>query len=334
MAEPVIAVVIPCFRVRKAILGTLARIGDEVRYIFVVDDACPEQSGRHVEQHNQDSRVTVLHHRTNQGVGGAVISGYRAALEVGADIVVKIDGDGQMDPALLPAFVAPLLSGECDYAKGNRFHSLQGVRSMPRVRFLGNLVLSFVTKMSSGYWRVFDPTNGYTAIHRAALCRLNLETLSRRYFFESDMLVKLGEAGAVVADVPMEAVYGDERSSLRVRDVAFEFLFKHARFFVRRILYNYFFRDFNIASLFLVFGLLLMGFGTVFGAIEWIHSIRTQQPATAGTVMLATLPVILGFQLLLGFLNYDISNEPKRTLQSQKGVAARLPADPGPGGAP
>ena len=322
------AVVIPCYRVRRHILGVLAGIAPEWGRIFVVDDACPEQSGRLVQENVTDPRVQVLFHPVNKGVGGAMVTGYRAALAAGARFVAKLDGDGQMDPRLLSLLAAPLVRGEADYAKGNRFYSLYNVRRMPRLRLFGNAVLSFITKLSSGYWSIFDPTNGFTVIHAGALRRLELSDLSERYFFESDMLAKLGGIRAVTLDVPMEAVYGDERSNLRIRRILPEFLAKHAREFLKRLLYSYFLRDFNIASLQLVFGTILFVFGTVFGTAHWVRSARVGVPATAGTVLVAALPVLLGFQLLLSFIGYDIANEPRAPLQRL--VGSLPPAPPYP----
>lgn len=320
-----IAVVIPCYKVRGQVLDVIARIEPYVSDIFVVDDKCPEDSGRFVESSVSDPRVKVLYHAENGGVGMAVTTGYKAALNAGVDIVVKVDGDGQMDPALIPSIIAPLLSGQADYSKGNRFYSLYNIRAMPRTRLFGNAMLSFLTKLASGYWTIFDPTNGYTAIHTAALRRLDLSKLARRYFFESDMLIKLGDIRAVVNDVPMEAVYGEEQSNLSPGKVALPFLGRNLSAWVRRICYSYFLRDFNIASVQLVFGLLMMTFGVVYGAIEWSESIRTMVPAMTGTVMIAILPIILGFQLLLGFIAYDIGNEPKRPLQSTMAPHDALP---------
>jgi len=310
-----IAVVIPCYRVASTVLGVIQGIGPECDRIFVVDDGCPERSGRFVEENCRDHRVRVLHHEANRGVGAAVKTGYAAALASGAEIIVKVDGDGQMDPALIPRFVGPILEREADYTKGNRFHSLYNVRRMPIGRLFANALLSFFSKLSSGYWSVFDPTNGFTAIHGTALGGLELSEISDRYFFESDMLINLANIRAVVRDVPMEAVYGDERSGIRFSDVVPEFFLKHTRGFVKRIFYGYFLRDFTLASLNLVSGAVLVTFGAVFGGIEWRHSIEFQVPATAGTVIVAALPIILGFQMLLSFVGYDISTEPKIPLQ-------------------
>ena len=313
--EQTLAVVIPSYRVKAHILDVIARIGPEVAMIFVVDDACPDGSGAYVGEQCRDPRVRVLRHEVNRGVGGAMMTGYRAALGAGADIIVKVDGDGQMDPALIPHIARPVLARQADYAKGNRFHSLWNVRRMPRVRLYGNAALSFMTKLSSGYWGIFDPTNGYTAIHAAALERIEFANVSERYFFETDMLINLGNARAVVADVPMEAVYADEVSNLRIRNELWPFLRTHLRELVKRIFYTYFLRDFSPATLQLLIGAIFLLFGTIYGAAEWYRSVSTGEIASTGTVMIAVLPIILGVQLLLNFLAFDMANEPKVPIQ-------------------
>jgi dolichol-phosphate mannosyltransferase len=240
------------------ILGVIKDIGPEVWRIYVIDDKCPDESGKHVEENCQDPRVVVLRHEVNQGVGGAVMTRYKAALADGADIIVKIDGDGQMDPSLLPDFVTPIIAGEADYAKGNRFFYLEEIRRMPKVRLFGNAVLSLMTKLSSGYWNLFDPTNGYTAIHADVACHLPFAKISRGYFFETDMLFRLNTLRAVVVDVPMNAKYADEISSLKISKIIREFFFKHIRNFIKHIFYNYYLRDLSIASIQLPSGLLLL----------------------------------------------------------------------------
>ncbi len=315
---PAVAVVIPAYRVASRIADVVARVPAVVRWIYVVDDACPEGSGDRLRAGSADPRVQVIRHAANQGVGGATITGFRKALEDGADIVVKIDGDGQMDPGLLPELIAPLLAGEADYAKGNRFWDLESLASMPWVRLWGNSALSLLTKFSTGYWNIIDPTNGYVAIHREALRRLPLDKLGRRYFFESDLLFRLYTLRAVVCDVAMPARYGDEPSALRAGAVIPEFLGKHARNLAKRVFYGYFLRDFSIASIELVLGTLLLLWGTLFGSAAWALGAAHGQPATAGTVMLAALPVILGVQFLLSFLQFDYRNVPSRPLSARR----------------
>ncbi|QSZ27768.1 glycosyltransferase family 2 protein [Aceticella autotrophica] len=314
-----IAVVIPCYRVTKHILGVIEGIGSEVWRIYVVDDKCPEQSGNYVEANCRDLRVVILRHEINQGVGGAVMTAYQAAIADGAHVIVKLDGDGQMDPALIPTLVAPILNGEADYAKGNRFFDLERIRSMPTVRLFGNAVLSLMTKLSSGYWDLFDPTNGYTAIHADVAKNLPFSKISKRYFFETDMLFRLNILRAVVVDVPMNAKYGEEKSNLKISKIIGEFIVKHFRNFAKRIFYNYYLRDMSLASIELPIGIFLLIGGSVFGIYHWIKSMHEGVITPAGTVMLSVLPILIGLQLVLSFLAYDISSVPQRPIHKKIG---------------
>ena len=313
---PRVAVVIPCYRVAAHVVPLIERIGPEVGWIIAVDDACPEHSGDLIEQSCHDSRVIVLRHMENQGVGGAVMTGYLAARELPAEVVVKLDGDGQMDPDLIPALVASVLCGRADYVKGNRFYRLANVSGMPAVRLFGNAVLSFMTKLSSGYWQLFDPTNGFTAIHRSLLHELDLEHIAKRYFFESDLLYHLNQLRAVVADMPMKAAYAEETSSLSPMRMIGPFLRGNLRNFGRRLIYSYFLRGFSAATVELLLGIPLFLFGIIFGAIHWWESIVDHVPSTAGTVMLAALPMIIGVQLLLSWLSFDVAAEPRQPVHS------------------
>lgn len=314
-----IAVVIPCFKVSRHILQVIAAIGDEVHLIIVVDDACPDGSGKLVTEKCSDSRVEVVFHESNQGVGGAVMTGYRHAIASGADVIVKIDGDGQMDPSLLPRFVAQIASGHADYAKGNRFYDLRNIGRMPKTRLYGNAVLSFMAKISTGYWDIFDPTNGYTAIDARVAAALDFDKISPRYFFETDLMFRLGIQRVVVVDIPMDARYADEVSNLNNWHAAGEFLLKHARNFFKRIFYNYFLRDMSLASIELVLGLSALLFGVCYGGYHWWQSVITDTPSMTGTVMLAALPVLLGFQLILAFLAYDFAAVPKVPMSGRLG---------------
>lgn len=327
-----IAVVIPSYRVKQHVLDVIGAVPRFVSRIYVIDDDCPDGSGEHVERECRDLRVRVLRHTENQGVGGAVMTGYQAAMEEGMDIIVKIDGDGQMNPAQIPGFLEPILMGEADYTKGNRFFELERVREMPRLRLFGNAVLSFLTKLSSGYWDIFDPTNGYTAIHATVARRLPFAKVSRRYFFETDMLFRLNTLRAVVVDVPMSARYADEVSGLKISRIIGEFLFKHGLNCCKRIFYNYYLRDLSIASIELPLAGLLLLFGSGYGVYQWMESARIGQYSSAGTVMLAALPLILGLQFLLGFFAYDISSVPVRPIHTRlrsarKRLSLALPED-------
>lgn len=306
-----LAVVVPCYRVAACIADVLRAIGPEVWRVYCVDDACPEHSHEIIEQAAaEDPRIRCLRHSENMGVGAAVVTGYKQAIADGAEVIVKLDGDGQMDPRRIPELVQPILRGEADYVKGNRFFRLEGLWAMPVVRLIGNAGLSFLSKMSTGYWTLFDPTNGYTAIHALAAERLPLDKLSRRYFFESDILFRLNTLRAAVAEVPMDACYGHENSSLSIFKTLVHFPLCHARNLAKRIFYNYFLRGFSVASIHLVAGAILLAFGVVFGASRWIVGAETNVPASAGTVMLAALPILIGCQLLLSFISFDMSNVP------------------------
>jgi len=311
-----IAAVIPCYRVRDHILAVLAGIPASIERIYCVDDACPQASGNIIEAECSDPRVRVIRHTQNQGVGGAVMTGYVAALADGAEIVVKIDGDGQMPMNMLGSLLQPILSGHADYTKGNRFYFLRDLEGMPPSRLFGNAVLSFLTKLSSGYWSVFDPTNGFTAIHRAALSRLRLRTIKRDYFFESDMLHHLYLERAVVIDVPMPAKYGDAGSSLSVLGSILPFLRGNLRNFLRRLVYTYYVRDLNIASLEFVLSLLLIFGGSLWEVLQLWESVETGIAATAGEALIGLLPIIMGFQMLLAAIHYDTQNIPDRPLQA------------------
>ena len=311
-----IAVVIPAYKAKRQVLDVIADIGDQVEAIYVVDDACPDSTGKHVESQCDDARVKVIYNEENFGVGGAMIAGYRQAISAGAEVIVKIDSDGQMDPRLIGNFVRPIIDGKADYTKGNRFYDIESVQSMPRLRLLGNAALSFLTKFSSGYWNIMDPTNGFTAIHANVLRMLPLDKLDRRYFFESDLLFRLNTVHAVVMDVPMTARYGGENSQLFPRKIAVEFLIKHIKRIFKRFFYNYFLRDFNVGTLFLVSGTTLTLFGLLFGLYHWSLSFSSGQPATTGTVMLAAIPGLLGVQSLISALSYDIANVPRHAIHT------------------
>ncbi|MES2321429.1 MAG: glycosyltransferase family 2 protein [Pseudomonadota bacterium] len=309
-----IAVVIPSYRVKRHILSVIAGIGSEVGSIYVVDDACPDGSGDYVTEHCKDPRVTVIKHEKNLGVGGAVMTGYQAAIAAGAEVIVKVDGDGQMDARLIPNFIVPILAGEADYTKGNRFFDLEQLRSMPPMRLFGNAVLSLMNKVSSGYWDIFDPTNGFTAIHADAARHLPMSKISRRYFFETDMLFRLNTLHAVVVDVPMDAVYGDEESNLKISRIVTEFVAKHVRNFFKRVFYNYYLRNMSLASIELPLGTGLLAFGAIYGSTHWLESAQLGTTTPAGTVMVAALPVLMGVQLILAFLAYDIASVPRRPI--------------------
>lgn len=273
-----------------------------------------------IKHSTRDKRVTVLFHKRNQGVGGAMVTGYRAALECGATIIAKIDGDGQMDPRLLSAFVAPIMEGLADYTKGNRFYRPESLLGMPISRLVGNAILSVMSKFSTGYWNLLDPNNGYTAVHADVLCQLPLQKLSRHYFFESDFLFRLSTVRALILDVPMDALYADEQSNLAIKKILGSFLLGHLRNFFKRLAYSYYLRDFSVASIEWILGPSAMLFGFAIGVLSWIHSGQTGVTASAGTVMLSALPIIVGLQMLLSAINFDIQNVPRQAVHRALGI--------------
>jgi dolichol-phosphate mannosyltransferase len=312
-----IAVVIPCFRVRKHVIAVVEGVMEIADRIYVVDDCCPENSGQAVSEAIDDTKVSVIKHETNQGVGGAVVTGYRQALADQCDIVIKMDGDGQMDPKFIPTLIKLIVEGEADYTKGNRFFSIDHLRGMPRLRLFGNAVLSFVNKVSSGYWNIMDPTNGYTAIHIGALSWIDLSKLSQRYFFESDMLFRLGVIRAVVKDIPMPSLYGDEISNMRIRRIVADFPLRYIGNFIKRFFYNYLLRDVNVGTIETIMGLSFLAFGVVFGLVNWSEASAENRSAPIGTVMFASMAVILGVQFLLAALSFDVTNVPADPLQKK-----------------
>ena len=315
--KEVLVIVIPAYKVSLHILPLLEVIGPEVSKIFVVDDACPENSALIVQQGCSDRRVKVLRHQVNSGVGAATKTGMKAAIDFGATIIIKLDGDGQMDPRLIPKFVNPISKGKADYVKGNRFFSIEHINTMPKTRIFGNLILSFYSKLSSGYWNISDPNNGFFAINSEVVRHLPLDKISNRYFFESDILFRLNLLRAKILDMPMKSKYATEKSNLRIIPTIFEFSFKHLRNFLKRIVYTYFIRDLNLASLQLFFGLGLSLFGLTIGAHGWWNSYRVGETTNTGTLILTAMSILSGLQLLLGFFSYDIANVPRETISNE-----------------
>lgn len=310
-----IAIVIPAYRVERDIESILRGVPSFVSHIIVVDDASPDATFDLVSgAAKADERITLICHSQNQGVGGAMITGFRKALELGAQVVVKLDGDGQMDSAYIPALITPLIEGKADYVKGNRFRDFESLKQMPFIRRVGNLGLSFLTKAATGYWNVFDPTNGFFAIHAKILTQLPLEKIDRRYYFETSMLSYLYLLDAFVLDVPIPARYRGEISSMSIQRILFEFPVKLTRTFLRRIILRYFIFDFSMMSIYLLTGIPLLIFGLIFGITKWIQYAKMGIPAPTGTVILPTLSVILAIQVLLSAIEIDINAAPRRPI--------------------
>lgn len=305
-----IAAVVPAYKEEKMIAMVIETMPDYVDYIVIVDDCSPDDTSGVVSS-IVDDRVTLIRHEVNQGVGGAIVTGHKAAMKLGADVNVIMAGDAQMDPKHLPSLLDPVTRDGYGFAKANRFFAPESFDGMPKVRVFGNIVLSFMTKLASGYWNLFDPQNGYTAIRTEVLRRVPLDRVSRRYSFENDLLIHLNILQVGATDVPIPAVYGNEVSSIRLGTVVPELLRLFIRGFWRRIWYRYVLWSFSPIALLLVLGLILFTIGT--GVAIWVcFQIASSVIATAATVMLAALPLMVGTQLLISALQLDIQASPSQ----------------------
>ncbi len=318
-----IACVVPAYRASDTVRSVVESLLAVADLVVVVDDACPEHSGAAVQSaYRGNPRVATLIRERNGGVGAAMKTGIEYCLAAGADVIVKLDADGQMDPAFVPHLVACFeRDPSLGYVKGNRFTGESLVREMPPIRLFGNAVLSLLVKFASGYWNLLDPTNGYVAFRADVLRELPWRRFADSYFFETSVLGELGLRNVPIGEVEMPTIYGTEQSSLSIRRVIFEFPPKLARLFWRRILLHYFVFDVNLGSLYLLFGVLSLLAGTIIGGIEWVRTLQTGHVRTAGTVMLAVLPILIGFQFLSNALMYDVQFAPK-TIR-ERGVRAK-----------
>jgi glycosyltransferase involved in cell wall biosynthesis len=309
--------VIPCYRVEREIHTVLTNLPGYLKHIIIVDDASPDKTSEIVRTYAQkDRRILLICHERNQGVGGAVITGFRKALELGAQIIVKVDGDGQMDTAYLPNLLTPLIEGRADYTKGNRFRDFQALQKMPLVRRMGNMTLGFLTKAATGYWTLLDPANGFLAIRSNVLAQLLLDHIDRGFFFETSMLANLYLIKAVVKDIPMPARYQGEMSNLAVHRVLLEFPLKLLRTFIRRLILKNLIYDFSMESIYIFAGLPLLLFGLIFGITRWVSYASRNIPAPTGTVMLPTLSVLLGVQFIIAAIEIDLRSTPTEPLST------------------
>ncbi len=305
-----IAVIIPAYNVENYITEVLRSLQDFVDHIIVVDDASQDRTYERCKDFD-DKRIIVLRHPQNLGVGGATTTGFKMAMKLDADVAVKMDGDGQMDAVHLKKLIEPLITEGYSYAKGNRFLHSQALKTMPKLRLFGNFAMTFMTKLTSGYWHIFDPQNGYIAVRKDALNDLDLDQIAKRYFFENDMLVNLNIHNHRVKDVPIPAIYGNQPSFMKIHQILISFPFYLFKRFWSRIYQKYVLRDFSPIALFLFSGLPLVLWGIIYGGYIWWRALDTGVPATTGTVMLAVLPFIVGFELLLQALILDIHQTPR-----------------------
>ena len=300
-----VTVAIPCYKVEQHLKQVVSGLPPFVDSILLIDDCSTDGTPALVDQLADGKRIVALHHERNQGVGGAMKTAFRKAIELKTDIVVKLDGDGQMDAS----YIAPLVEAlkDAEFAKGNRLFDRQMLRRMPTIRRIGNMGVGFMVKAASGYWNVSDPVNGFFAIRTSTLRQMDLDRVADRYFFESSMLIEMHYTGARIREVTMPAIYADEHSNLSVGKTLFTFPPRLIAAWLRRLHLSYFVYDFNICSLYILVGLPSFLFGLIFGLCEWIHYASLSSPSPTGTIMVAVLTFILGFQMLLAAAQYDIS---------------------------
>jgi dolichol-phosphate mannosyltransferase len=308
-----IAVAIPYYNAANQIEKVIAGLPDFIDAIIIINDKSYEPLPLELIKKKCDTKTQLvfLENEINLGVGGATKKGFQYAIDHGFDIVIKVDADNQMDTSYLEKMLKPIISGKVKMTKGNRFRDTKSIKNMPIVRRIGNLTLSFLTKAATGYWNNFDPTNGFIAIKVSVLKKIDFSNLSNRYFFETSLIAELYFTGAKIKDIAMPPIYGDEKSNMQVWKMPVIFLVNLIKILFKRILKKYFLFDFNIGSLYILFGIPLFVFGVFFGLYEWWFYASRNIFAPTGTIMIVSLSIIIGFQLVLQAIQYDIFNAPK-----------------------
>lgn len=302
-----IAVVVPCYKVERHIEKVVADIPSFIDHIILVNDCSPDNTLQFLNKMaSERDNVTVVSNEKNEGVGGAMLTGFVKAQELDCDVIVKIDGDGQMDCSYIGKMIDKI-SDNADFVKGNRFFDRKMLSQMPFIRQLGNIGVGFMVKLASGYYSISDPTNGFFCIKSDIVKKINFNKIAKRFFFESSLLIELYYTGATIKEISMPAIYADEKSNLSVFKTLVTFPPKLLRAFIRRIALRYFIYDFNIGSLYILFGLPTFLFGVTFGAIKWYQYSLINQTAPTGTIMIAVLSIVLGFQSLLAAAQYDMN---------------------------
>ncbi len=301
-----VAVVVPALNEEALVGVTVAAIPAFVDRIIVVDDASKDATVERAKA--ADPRVEVIEHEKNQGVGASIITGYKRAIEHQVDVTAVMAADNQMDPDDLETLVSAIATGETDYAKANRLVTGQAWDLIPRSRFVGNALLSFLTKIASGYWHVADSQSGYTAVSLETLEMLDLDRIYKRYGFPNDMLVHLNVWNRRVRDYPSRPIYGvGEQSGIRLRKVVPTISWLLVKGFFWRLREKYMIRDFHPLVLFYALGIFLFGSGLALGVIETVLRIAGN-PITPATITLVALLIVSGLQLLLFAMWFDMES--------------------------
>lgn len=301
-----LAIVIPAYQCKSTIDKTIEGVIDKAHLLIIVNDASTDKTLESVRKW-ESNKVIVVSHQKNLGVGGAMKTGIQEALRRGAQIIVKMDGDNQMDPAYLDCLIKPLLEDRADCAKGTRWVYGISRKEIPKPRLFGNTLLSLLTRFASGYWNVTDPNNGYLTWTAKILNKIDWNQIHNGYFFESSMLVQLNLLNARIIDVPMKPIYQGEKSTIILWKIIPDFGFNLIIQGIKRWWYKYFLYDMNAISIFLLFGFILVSFGSVFGGYQWWWHATRNIVTPTGTVMISILPLLIGIILLIQALVLDIT---------------------------
>ena len=305
-----IIAVMPCYKNMEIAPSVAKDVLKFVDKLVCVDDFCPESTGKEIFNTINSEKIDVIFHNQNKGLGGAMKSGFMHALKFDPEIIIKIDSDGQMNPFLIPRLIEPLLKGKAELSKGNRFTNPNFIKKMPYLRLIGNIGLGFITKLSTGYWELFDPTNGFIAIRSDVLKEISLEKIDDGFFFETDLLFRCALSNILISEISMEAVYAQEKSNLNPLKEFFRFSFKHLNIFFKRLAYQYFLLDFNPGSLSLFLGFLLGIVSLIIGTRSITHYDRLNLETPIGIQILFLATTLICNQLIISFFYYDASQKP------------------------
>ena len=314
ISEKKIAVIIPVYNVGESIIKFLDLIPDYIDQIYIVDDFCPLKTGEFALKNlKQKNKLNVIFNKKNLGVGGAMKIGYQKCLNSNLDIIVKIDGDNQMDPNQIKDLVEPILSMNIDYCKGNRFLNMAEIENYPSIRFYGNIFLSFMSKLSSGYWNIYDPVNGFTAINSNILKKLNFNKIDDGYYFESDMLFNLYLLGGKVKDISVNIRYfKNSVQNMNIMRESFNFFFKNLDRTIKRFKKTYLLNNFSVGSFFIISFFINLFLTITYGGYNYIYYLFIKQFAPTGVVLLSSIFILLTILSLMIFLIIDNFNNPNK----------------------
>lgn len=304
-----LAIIIPYYNAQHFILNVVTKAAAFSDTIIIVDDHSPQPLPHGLTE--QFPQVILLKTPKNLGVGGATKVGFKAATRLAhIEAVIKLDADDQMDTSYIPALSEAVLNGEYALAKGNRFRDFEALKSMPIARRLGNLFLSFLSKIATGYWNCFDFNNGYLCISSETLQALDFSKISNNYFFETSLISELYFQRGKIKEIGMPAIYGDEESNMKIFKMPFLFSINLAKKYIARMWKGYLMYDFNIGSVYILLGWPLFLCGVIYGGYNWYYYASKGEFTPVGTIMISALLTIVGFQLLLQALQFDMQNNP------------------------